>query len=832
MIFSLRHAVGNRERWRTTSTLTQASAEVLADEVSAIAGVTGVSVNVRTGSVVLTVDSVEAKTRTAAYFASLATKPLYYRQTRREAVAKLAASRAEQSPLKALRSALSERTHGSSSGHGHGAAKSGAHAGLDLINPAHIIDGAVSEIGRGLTHMPILSAVGRIRSLVSSALSSRRPGSRGSRALTDAHETNTGELDFSSLARYLFLRPVLPMVVNIGNAVLGALPIIAEGIKNLFKGKLNVPVLDAAALIVSLLRRDFRTVGLLVVLLGLGEMLENYTRKKSLASLADELALKVDQVWVRRGQDGERVEAIALSELTLEDTVVVRSGSVIPADGIVVAGDASVNQATMTGEPLPVHRTAGGSVFAGTVVEDGEIDIRPTALSDKSRLSKIVRFIETSEAAKAGIQGKAEHLADAIVPYNFLLAGLVWLLTRDLTRTASVLLVDYSCALRLATPLAILTAMRVGTGRGVLVKGGRFLEALAETDTVVFDKTGTLTQASPVLSDIVPVHPDYDRKSVLKLAACLEEHFPHPVSRAIVRAAQNEGVYHDDEDHDTEVRYIVAHGICSSVNGKKCVLGSRHFVGDDEGVDLALAQPVVDHLAQEGKSVLYFAVGGELVGILGIEDPLRAEAIDTIRELRSRGIKRIVMLTGDDERTAATVAAKLGLDDYRAQVLPEEKAAHVEALVKTGAKVLMVGDGINDSPALSAAHVGVTLRDGTDIAQEVADVVLTGNNLLDLPVAIDLGRAALTRIKQNFAISVGLNTSFLAGGLTGVLTPAAGALLHNATTIGVCLNAMQPTLTDGTHRTLAERVTDIADNLHGTLERIRGTSSGAATHAA
>ena len=832
MIFSLRHAVGNRERWRTTSTVTQASAEVLADEVSAIAGVTGVSVNVRTGSVVLTVDSVEAKTRTAAYFASLATKPLYYRQTRREAVAKLAATRAEQSPLKSLRSALSERAHGSSSGHGHGATNSGAHAGLDLINPAHIIDGAVSEIGRGLTHMPILSAVGRIRSLVSSALSSRRPGSRGSRALTDAHETNTGELDFSSLARYLFLRPVLPMVVNIGNAVLGALPIIAEGIKNLFKGKLNVPVLDAAALIVSLLRRDFRTVGLLVVLLGLGEMLENYTRKKSLASLADELALKVDQVWVRRGQDGERVEAIALSELTLEDTVVVRSGSVIPADGIVVAGDASVNQATMTGEPLPVHRTAGGSVFAGTVVEDGEIDIRPTALSDKSRLSKIVRFIETSEAAKAGIQGKAEHLADAIVPYNFLLAGLVWLLTRDLTRTASVLLVDYSCALRLATPLAILTAMRVGTGRGVLVKGGRFLEALAETDTVVFDKTGTLTQASPVLSDIVPVHPDYDRKSVLKLAACLEEHFPHPVSRAIVRAAQTEGVYHDDEDHDTEVRYIVAHGICSSVNGKKCVLGSRHFVGDDEGVDLALAQPVVDHLAQEGKSVLYFAVGGELVGILGIEDPLRAEAIDTIRELRSRGIKRIVMLTGDDERTAATVAAKLGLDDYRAQVLPEEKAAHVEALVKTGAKVLMVGDGINDSPALSAAHVGVTLRDGTDIAQEVADVVLTGNNLLDLPVAIDLGRAALTRIKQNFAISVGLNTSFLAGGLTGVLTPAAGALLHNATTIGVCLNAMQPTLTDGTNRTLAERVTDIADNLHGTLERIRGTSSGAATHAA
>lgn len=357
-----------------------------------------------------------------------------------------------------------------------------------------------------------------------------------------------------------------------------------------------------------------------------------------------------------------------------------------------------------------------------------------------------MNFIETSEAAKAGIQGKAEHLADAIVPYNFLLAGLVWLLTRDLNRTASVLLVDYSCALRLATPLAILTAMRVGTGRGVLVKGGRYLEALSEVDTVVFDKTGTLTQASPVLSDVVPIDPAYDRASFLKLAACLEEHFPHPVSRAIVRSAEAEKVFHDDEKHDTEVRYIVAHGICSSVDGRKCVLGSRHFVGDDEGVDLSAAQPAVERLAAEGKSILYFAVGGRLVGVLGIEDPLRDEAAETIRELRRRGIRRVVMLTGDDERTAATVAAKLGLDDYRAQVLPEDKAAYVTDLVKSGAKVLMAGDGINDSPALSAATVGVTLRDGTDIAQEVADVVLTGNNLLDLPVAIDLGRAAMHRI--------------------------------------------------------------------------------------
>ena len=834
MIFTLKHAVGNRERWRTTTPLTAASAEVLADEVASVDGVTGVSVNVRTGSVVLTVDSLEAKRRTAAYFASLAKNPLYYRAARKKsacperpapsaACAKLPRDRALRNDLPALEARS-------------GAARSAASQGF--ISAGNIIEGTVNEIGRGFTRMPLLAVLGRIREMITEALSGVK---RGKNALTRAAASSAllpvkpedgAELDFSSLARYVFLRPVLPMIVNIGNAVLGALPIIAEGLKNLFKGKLNVPVLDAAALIVSLLRRDFKTVGLLVVLLGLGEMLENYTRKKSLDSLADELALKVDKVWVRRGETGERVESIPLSDLTLEDTVVVRAGSVIPADGIVVSGDASVNQATMTGEPLPVHRTAGGSVFAGTVVEDGEIDVRPTALGDKSRLSKIVRFIETSEAAKAGIQGKTEHLADAIVPYNFLLAGLVWLFTRDLTRTASVLLVDYSCALRLATPLAILTAMRVGTGRGVLVKGGRYLEALAETDTVVFDKTGTLTQASPVLSDVVSLDPAYDRKALLKLAACLEEHFPHPVSRAIVRAADEEAVFHDDEKHDTEVRYIVAHGICSSVDGLKCVLGSRHFVGDDEGVDLALAQPVVETLAADGKSILYFAVGGKLVGVLGIEDPLREEAAETVRALRSRGIKRIVMLTGDDERTAATVAAKLGLDDFRAQVLPEEKAAHVEALVRAGAKVLMVGDGINDSPALSAANVGVTLRDGTDIAQEVADVVLTGNNLLGLPVAIDLGRAAMRRIKQNFAISVGLNTGFLAGGLTGLLQPAAGALLHNATTIGVCLNAMQPTLAPQGHRTFSDRMSDIAENLQGTLEHIRGDAAAASPVAA
>ena len=463
-----------------------------------------------------------------------------------------------------------------------------------------------------------------------------------------------------------------------------------------------------------------------------------------------------------------------MKDITTGDVIVVRTGNTIPVDGKGVAGNAEVNQATMTGEPLPVHRESGGTVFAGTVVEDGEIDIQATKMGDGTRLNQIVKFIETSEKSKAGIQGKAEHLADAIVPFNFALAGLVFLCTRSLARTAAVLMVDYSCALRLATPLAILIAMKQGTKSGVLVKGGRYLEALAEVDTVVLDKTGTLTQASPQLSDVVSLDAERDEKEILALAACLEEHFPHPVSRAVVRAAQAQGVNHYNEEHDAEVKYVVAHGICSSVDGQKVIIGSRHFVEEDERVDVTAGLPHVERLAAEGKSVLYMAQGGKLIGILGIVDPLRPEAKDVICELKKRGIKRIVMLTGDDTRTAKNVAGQLGITEFRAQVLPTDKASHVLALKKEGCKVLMIGDGVNDSSALSSADVGATLKEGSDIAQEVADVVLTNNNLADLPMAIDLGRATMRRIKENFAVSVGLNTGFMAGGLFGVLTPALG----------------------------------------------------------
>ncbi len=792
MHFELRHAVGTRERWKTKSTLTRATARYIAEQVSAIGGVTGVEVNPLTGSVILTVDSWEAKSRTKAYFLSLERVSPVLARTK----APVPAAGKPFNPVKTFEAWSEEKN-----------------------TPARLL---VRTLRHGMSIMPVVLLWERLKRFMQGFLPLTR---RNARANPDNLPAGA-ELDFTPLTNFVFLRPFLPVVLNTANAVLGAVPLLLEGVKSLFSGKLNVAVLDAAAILVSILRRDFRTVGLLVVLLGLGEMLENYTRKRSLASLTDQLALKVDLVWVR-GPSGELRQA-RLSEIGEDEIVVVRSGSVIPVDGIVTAGEAEVNQATMTGEPLPVHRAAGGSVFAGTVVENGEIDIRPTAKGDASRLSQIVQFIENSEMAKAGIQSRAEHLADAIVPYNFLLAGLVFLVTRNLTRTASVLLVDYSCALRLATPLAILTSMRTGAEKGVLVKGGRYLEALSEVDTVVFDKTGTLTSAAPRLSDVVPLTENYTREELLTLAACLEEHFPHPVSRAVVRAAREEGLYHDVEAHDTEVRYIVAHGICSSVNGEKVVLGSRHFVEEDEGVSISGALGHLERLAGAGKSILYIAVGGRLEGILGIEDPLREEAAATVAALRSRGVRRVLMLTGDDERTAAHVARALGLDGYRSQVLPTEKASHVEALKAGGARVLMVGDGINDSPALSSAHVGVTLRDSTDIAQEVADVVLTNNRLSDLPLAIDLGRATMRRIRQNFGISVGLNTGFLAGGLVGVLPPAAGALLHNATTIGVCLNAMSSPMQE--RNSFRGVLDDITGNIRSTLTSLeKGTPSQSLT---
>lgn len=798
MVFTLVHEVGNRTRWRTDGTMSLASAKLLADELERVSGVTGLRVNPRTGSVVVTVADWDARGRVAAYFASLEKSPLITRvdtTAARRALARAAKCRTE-TPEKS----------------------------------AGVWSGTIATVNRALSDMPVLHVWQRLSQHFLSRVPGRSPSRSGASArsgdLTPVSAgREEGTLDFAPLTRFLFFRPLLPVGLNAANALLASVPFVLSGVKSLLRGRFDVAVLDGAALLVSLLRRDFRTAGLLIVLLGLGEMLESYTRKKSMASLADELALRVDSVWVRRGDGNVK---IALRDVTKEDVVVVHAGNAIPVDGIVVDGDGSVNQASMTGEPLPVHRMKGGTVFAGTVLEDGELMIRPTGVGDGTRLQQIVRFIENSEAAKAGIEGKALKWADRIVPYHFLLAGLVWLVTRDFARMASVLMVDFSCALRLATPLAILTAMRTGTQRGVVVKGGKYLEALAEVDTVVFDKTGTLTASAPKLSDVVSLDERYDADDLLRLAACLEEHFPHPVGRAVVHAAEAKGLAHAVEAHDAKIDYVVAHGIASSVEGARVLLGSRHFVEEDEGVSVAVGHEAAERLAREGKSILYLAVGGKLAGLLGIEDPVRAEAKAVIAVLHERGVKEVWMLTGDDERTARVVAETLGIDHYRAGILPADKAAVVAALKEKGVKVLMVGDGVNDSPALSASDVGVTLRDGADIAQEVADVVLSENTLEGLPVAMDLGKAAMARIRQNFVASVGLNGVFLAGGLTGTLMPAAGALLHNGTTIGVCLNAMRNPDAKGIDGKAL--LSDIGENLRhalshvtDTLERAEGT---------
>ncbi|WP_418237267.1 heavy metal translocating P-type ATPase, partial [Desulfovibrio sp.] len=483
--------------------------------------------------------------------------------------------------------------------------------------------------------------------------------------------------------------------------------------------------------------------------------------------------------------------SVPLSDVREGDLVVVRDGGSIPVDGIVEDGEAVVNQASMTGEPLGVARSKGAAVYSGTVVEQGHLVIRATHVGDGTRLKQVVRFIEESEALKAGIQGKFERMADMAVPFTFALAGLVWLITRNPMQAASVLLVDYSCALRLATPLAVLAAMREGARHGVVIKGGRFLEALSEADTVVFDKTGTLTNASPHVVEVIPAA-GHDRDEVLRLAACLEEHFPHPVARAVVRCAQEEGLQHEEEH--AQVEYVVAHGIASTLYGKAVRVGSRHYIECDEGIDLSPLEAEIDAQARMGRSLLYLAIDGKLAGFLAIEDPLRPECPQVLKQLEELGFRRILMLTGDDERTARAVAGKLGLKEYRSQVLPADKADVIADLTAQGCKVLMVGDGINDAPALSASHVGVAMCDGADLAREVANVLLTRPDLSGLITARLLGRATLRRIHINFAATMLLNSMFLAGGLFMILTPGVSALLHNLTTLGVTLNAMRPHL--------------------------------------
>ena len=567
-----------------------------------------------------------------------------------------------------------------------------------------------------------------------------------------------------------------------------ALRYIWKGLKCLAKRKIEVPVLDATAIGVSVIRGDFDTAGSVMFLLGVGELLEEWTHKKSVGDLARSMSLNVKKVWLKKDDQEILVNA---SDIQPGDTVVVHMGNVIPFDGEVSGGEGMVNQASLTGESLPVRREKGKTVYAGTVLEEGELEILVKAVSGSTRFEKIVTMIEDSEKLKSALESKAEHLADKLVPYTLLGTGIVGLVTRNVTKALSVLMVDFSCALKLAMPIAVLSAIREAGQHGITVKGGKYLEAVAEADTIVFDKTGTLTKAKPTVKEIV-VFGDCPEDEALRIAACLEEHFPHSMAKAVVDAAKKRKLYH--EEMHSKVEYIVAHGISSYIEEKKVVIGSSHFVFEDEGCRIRpKMQERFDALPSE-YSHLYLAIDGELTAVICIEDPLREEAEDMVRMLKEEGLKKVVMMTGDSERTAASIARRVGVDEYCSEVLPEDKARFVEKEKEAGRKVIMIGDGINDSPALSAADAGIAISDGAEIAREIADITIAADDLRVIVTLKKLANAMMKRIQCNYRGIVGINSGLIALGVGGVIQPTTSALLHNTSTLAISLRSMQDLL--------------------------------------
>lgn len=596
------------------------------------------------------------------------------------------------------------------------------------------------------------------------------------------------------------VRKVMPQPMRIAYNCWRSCHFVGKGLKSLAAGRIDVAVLDAAAIGASMLQGNFKTAGSIMFLLSLSDELEDYTRKKTKQALAESLVVNVDTVWLYR--NGAEV-AIPMTKLAVEDEIIVRMGSMIPVDGMVTDGQAMVNQATMTGESEPVLKEKGSTVYAGTVVEEGMLRIKVQAFSGDTRIQKIVEMIDHSENLKAGIQSKAEAMADRIVPYSFLLAGAVLITTGNITKAVSVLMVDYSCAIKLSTPIAVISAMREAANHQVMVKGGKYLEAMALADTVIFDKTGTLTLAEPKVSKILPFG-KFTRERVLKYAACLEEHFPHSIARAIVNQAVSEGIKHR-EDH-AEVQYVVAHGISSMLRGKRALIGSYHFVVDDEGVMITPEEMALIRAEHDGHSLIYLAIDERLAGVICIEDPIRQEATGVIGQLRQTGIEQVIMLTGDGEAAAAKVASALNLDDYKAQVLPEHKAQMVEQLKAEGHKLIMVGDGINDSPALAAADVSVAMKDASDIAQEVADVTLLSGSLEELVMMRRLSQQMLDKINSQYHAIIGINSALLILGLLSAITPASSALLHNLSTLAISVNAMRPCLKDTPQKDIEEAI--------------------------
>ena len=580
---------------------------------------------------------------------------------------------------------------------------------------------------------------------------------------------------------------LLPLPIRIALTIGRSVKYIGIGLKCLLQRKIEVPVLDATAITVSLITKDFSTASSIMFLLGIGELLEEWTHKKSVDDLARSMSLNVSKVWLKTPENQEIL--VESSKIEKGDKVVVHMGNVIPFDGEVLDGDAMVNQASLTGESVPVQRTVGNSVFAGTVVEEGEITIRVKEVEGNNRFDQIVTMIEESEKLKSELEGKAEHYADRLVPWTLGATGLTYLLTRNVTKAMSILMVDFCCALKLAMPISVLSAIREASLYNVTVKGGKFLEAVAEADTIVFDKTGTLTKAHPTVVDVVNFNDEYSSDDMLRVAACLEEHFPHSMAKAVVDAASKKGLSH--EEMHTKVEYIVAHGIATSINGKRTVIGSYHFVFEDEKcVVPAGKEPLFESLPLY-YSHLYLAIEGKLSAVICIEDPLRDEAAAVVTSLKKAGISKVVMMTGDSERTASVIAKKVGVDEYYAEVLPEDKAAFVEREKAKGRKVIMIGDGINDSPALSAANVGIAISDGAEIAREIADITVGSDDLYQIVTLKYISNALMKRIKSNYRKIVGFNSGLIALGVAGVLPPTTTALLHNGSTILISVNSMK-----------------------------------------
>lgn len=590
---------------------------------------------------------------------------------------------------------------------------------------------------------------------------------------------------FRHFARRFFTQLFLPLPFRTAVTLIKAVPFVARGIQSLIKADINVRVLDAASVIFALVRGDFDTAGSVMFLLGLGDIIEDWTHRKSVDDLAEAMMLNVDRVW--KLDDSGREILTGIDRVGIGDRIIVRNGNMIPLDGIIESGEAMINQASMTGEPLAVRKRAGSSIYAGTVVEEGQLTVRVTKKSGSGRYDRIVSMIEESEKLKSDTEQRASDLADRLVPITFAATGAAWLATRDVMRTYSVMMVDFCCALKLCMPIAVLSAMHEASLHNITVKGGKSMENFAEAETILFDKTGTLTLALPKVRAVVPFDSN-DPAEMLRLAACLEEHYPHSIANAVVKEAKNRGLTHEEEH--SKIEYVVAHGIASEVNGVQVRIGSWHFIFEDEGAVIPKGEEERFDALPDEYSHLYLAIGGRLSAVILIEDPIKEEAKETIAKLHQRGFDKIVMLTGDSERTAKAVAEKLGIDIYRSEVLPEDKAAFIEQEHALGRKVVMIGDGVNDTPALSAADVGIAINSGAAIAREIADITVSEDNLNALVVLSGICTALERRTKSNYRFILSFNSALIFLGVFGILSPTATALLHNTSTIAISLKNM------------------------------------------